>query len=30
MINMTVEDIIKHSVEEAKLLTQKNRREWVR
>ena len=30
MINMTVEDIIKKSITDAKLLTQKKRREWVR
>ena len=30
MINMTVEEIIKTSVEEAKLMTQKKRRDWVR
>tara|TARA_Y100001973_G_scaffold8979_1_gene12223 strand:+ start:2826 stop:4163 length:1338 start_codon:yes stop_codon:yes gene_type:complete len=30
MINMTVEDIIKQSVKDAKQLNQKNRRDWVR
>ena len=30
MINMTVEDIIKQSITNAKLLTQKKKREWVR
>ena len=30
MINMTVEQIIKQSVEANKLQTQKNRRNWVR
>ncbi len=30
MINMTVEEIIKKSVEESKLLNQKRRRDWVR
>ena len=28
--NMTVEEIIQQSVKEAKLLTQQNRRKWVR
>ena len=30
MTNMTVEEIIKQSVSDSKLMNQKNRREWVR